>query len=118
MLYFRWKQAFEAGLLDFWIKNDFLSPLFTIIFRYKVTDLHHALSLEETALPFLILLFMTSVSSAVLILELSISWLHRRNSSYKKMYPRQLRSELEPSYHKISAIRRVLYRKKSLILLK
>ena len=111
MLYFRWKQAFEAGLLNFWIKHDFLSPLFTITFRYKESESHHALSLEETALPFLVLLFMTSMSSAVLILELLISWLHRRNS-YKKMYPRQIRSELGPNYPKISAVRRVLYKKK------
>ena len=83
MLYFRWKQAFEGGLLNFWIKNDFLSPLFTRIFRYHETASHHDLALEEEVLPFLILLFMLSVSLAVFILEILIFWLNYYNTTYK-----------------------------------
>ena len=85
MLYFRWKQAFEAGLLNFWIKNDFLSPLFTIRFRYHETVWDHDLALEEVALPFFILLFMTSVSSVIFIFEIFIFCLHHHNPSYKIM---------------------------------
>ena len=83
MLYFRWKQAFEAGLLNFWIKNDFLSPLFTRRFRYYETDLLHDLSLEEQVLPFLLLLFMFSVSLAAFILEILIYWLNHYNTTHK-----------------------------------
>ena len=81
MLYFRWKQAFEAGLLNLCIKNDFLLPLFTRRFLYHNIDLRHDLSLEEGVLPFLLLLFMLSVSLAVLILEILIYWLNHYNTT-------------------------------------
>ena len=83
MLYFRWKQAFEAGLLNFWIKNDFLSPLFTRRFHYYKAELIHDLSLEEEVLPFLLLLFMLSVSSAAFILEILVFWLNHYNTTHK-----------------------------------
>ena len=83
MLYFRWKQAFEAGLLNFWLKNDFLSPLFTIRFHYQGTALYHDLSLEEEVLPFLLLLFMFSVSLAAFILEILFYWLNHYNTTHK-----------------------------------
>ena len=88
MLYFRWKQAFEAGLLNFWLKNDFLSPLFTIKFQYQETPLHHDLSLEEQVLPFLLLLFMLSVSLAVFIFEILIFYFKNNSnrSRYKKWW--------------------------------
>ena len=83
MLYFRWKQAFEVGLLNFWIKNDFLSPLFTRRFRFHETDFLRDLSIEEQVLPFLVLLFMLSVSLAAFILEILVFWLNYYNATHK-----------------------------------
>ena len=75
----RFTNAYESGLLTFWRRNDYLSPLFGTKFNYQQNALVQNITMEDVSIIFMIALFFYLISLIVFLFEVVIIKIKKNN---------------------------------------